>query len=43
VKDAAGETSAVSSRVLGAADDLGSQAAALRAEVDRFLAGIRVA
>jgi methyl-accepting chemotaxis protein len=43
VKDAAGETSAVSGRVLEAADDLGTQAAALRADVDRFLAGIRVA
>jgi methyl-accepting chemotaxis protein len=43
VKDAAGETSAVSSRVLQAADELGTQAAALRADVDRFLAGIRVA
>jgi methyl-accepting chemotaxis protein len=43
VKDAAGEASAVSSRVLQAADDLGTQAAALRADVDRFLAGIRVA
>jgi hypothetical protein len=29
--------------VLEAADDLGTQAAALRADVDRFLAGIRVA
>ncbi len=43
VKDAAGETSAVSGRVLEAADGLGKQAAALRADVDRFLAGIRVA
>ena len=43
VKDAAGETSAVSSRVLQAADDLGTQAAALRADVDRFLANIRAA
>jgi methyl-accepting chemotaxis protein len=43
VKDAAGETSAVSNRVLQAADDLGTQAAALRADVDRFLASIRAA
>ncbi len=43
VKDAAAATSAVSGRVLEAADDLGKQAAALRADVDQFLAGIRVA
>jgi methyl-accepting chemotaxis protein len=43
VSQAAGETSAVSSRVLTAADSLGKQAAALRADVDRFLAEIRVA
>jgi methyl-accepting chemotaxis protein len=43
VKDAAAETSTVSGRVLEAADGLGTQAAALRAHVDQFLAGIRVA
>ena len=41
VKEAAAETSAVSSQVLGAADDLGTQAAALRTGVDRFLGDIR--
>jgi methyl-accepting chemotaxis protein len=43
VSQAAAETSAVSTRVLTAADSLGAQAAALRADVDRFLAGIRAA
>jgi methyl-accepting chemotaxis protein len=43
VSQAAAETSAVSSRVLTAADGLGKQATALRADVDRFLAGIRAA
>ena len=43
VKEAAAETSAVSGRVLGAADDLGTQAAALRTGVDKFLGDIRAA
>ena len=43
VKEAAGETSTVSGRVLEAADSLGKQAAALRADVDKFLADIRAA
>jgi methyl-accepting chemotaxis protein len=43
VNKAAAQTSAVSGQVLGSADNLGKQAAALRADVDKFLGDIRVA
>ncbi|HUI96134.1 MAG TPA: methyl-accepting chemotaxis protein [Xanthobacteraceae bacterium] len=43
VNEAAAETSTVSGQVLSAADNLGSQAAALRADVDKFLGDIRAA
>jgi methyl-accepting chemotaxis protein len=43
VNQAASETSAVSGKVLLSADDLGKQAAALRADVDKFLGDIRAA
>jgi len=43
VNQAAAETSSVSGRVLEAADGLGLQAAALRADVDKFLGDIRAA
>jgi methyl-accepting chemotaxis protein len=43
VNKAAAETSTVSGRVLDAADSLGNQAAALRADVDKFLGDIRAA
>ena len=43
VNEAAHETGAVSIEVLASAEKLGCQAAALRADVDRFLANIRAA
>jgi methyl-accepting chemotaxis protein len=43
VNEAAHETGAVSGEVLDSAEKLGRQAAALRADVDRFLANIRAA
>ncbi|HEY0837723.1 MAG TPA: cache domain-containing protein [Azospirillum sp.] len=43
VTQAAGETGHMASDVLGAASDLSRQAEQLRAEVDRFVAGIRAA
>ena len=43
VNQAAAQTSAVSGQVLGSADKLGQQAAALRADVDKFLGDIRIA
>jgi methyl-accepting chemotaxis protein len=43
VNEAAHQTDAVSSEVLVSAEKLGCQAAALRADVDRFLANIRAA
>ena len=43
VNEAAHQTDAVSSEVLASAEKLGRQAAALRGDVDRFLANIRAA
>lgn len=43
VNEAAHETGAVSGEVLASAEKLGRQAAAMRADVDRFLANIRAA
>jgi methyl-accepting chemotaxis protein len=43
VNDAAGKTGAASDQVLASAEQLSDQAAALRADVDRFLASIRAA
>jgi methyl-accepting chemotaxis protein len=43
VNEAAGKTGAASSQVLTSAEQLSDQAAALRADVDRFLASIRAA
>jgi len=43
VTQAAGETGAAASQVLGAAGELASQAENLRQEVDKFLASIRAA
>ncbi|HEY0834345.1 MAG TPA: methyl-accepting chemotaxis protein [Azospirillum sp.] len=43
VSEAAGQTGAAATRVLGAAAELGRENDSLRAEVERFLAGIRAA
>ncbi|MDB5410127.1 MAG: chemotaxis protein, partial [Rhodospirillales bacterium] len=43
VNQAAGETGAAASQVLASSEELGKQAATLRADVDSFLANIRAA